>query len=91
VLTNLTAEGGFSGGALDLGTFGTARSVAGSYDMSWGQTGPRLRLTNLSVHTDEETYLGRGALQDDGRLIVLLNSGAREMRMSGTLAKLRVE
>jgi hypothetical protein len=43
------------------------------------------------VRTEEETYLGRGATQDDGRLIVLLNNGAHEMKMTGTLAKLRVE
>ena len=91
LLTNLTAEGAFTGGALDLGTFGTARSVTGAYSLSWSQIGPRLRLTNLNVRTEDETYLGRGATQDDGRLVVLLNNGAHEMKMTGTLARLRVE
>ena len=91
LLTNLTAEGGFTGGALDLGSFGTARGVMGAYTMSWSQAGPRLRLTNLSVRTEDEIYTGRGATQDDGRLLVLLTNGAREMRMTGTLAKVRVE
>jgi len=40
---------------------------------------------------DEETYTGRGATQDDGSLIILLSNGAKEMRMTGTLAKLKVE
>jgi hypothetical protein len=41
--------------------------------------------------TGDETYTGRGATQDDGRLAILLTSGAKELRMSGTLAKLKVE
>src|SRR5215475_11019191 len=39
LLTNLTAEGAFTGSALDLGSYGTARNVAGAYSMSWNQTG----------------------------------------------------
>jgi hypothetical protein len=91
LLTNLTAEGIFTGSALDLGTYGTARNVAGAYSMSWNQSGPRLRFSNISVRTEEETFTGRGATQDDGKLIVSLSNGAREMRMTGTLAKVHVE
>ena len=52
---------------------------------------PRLRLTSLAVRTDDDNYTGRGATQDNGRLVVLLTSGAGELRMSGPLAKVRVE
>ena len=91
LLTNATAEGSFSGAAIDLGTLPPLRSVAGVYNFSWWQAGPRLRLTGLNLRTEDETYTGRGATQDDGRLVILLTNGAREMRMSGTLAKLKVE
>jgi hypothetical protein len=67
------------------------RSVAGVYNFAWWQAGPRLLLTSLNLRTEDETYTGRGATQDDGRLVILLTNGAREMRMSGTLAKLKVE
>src|ERR1035441_3987018 len=67
------------------------RGVAGVYSFSWWQAGPRLLLTGLTLRTDDETYTGRGATQDDGRMVILLTSGAKEMRMSGTLAKLKVE
>ncbi len=70
---------------------GPLRSVAGAYSFSWWQSGPRLRLTGLNLRTEDETYTGRGATQDDGRLVILLTNGAKEMRMSGTLAKLKVE
>jgi hypothetical protein len=91
LLTNATAEGTFAGGAMDIGTLPPLRSVAGAYSFSWWQAGPRLRLTSLNLRTEDETYTGRGATQDDGRLVILLTNGAKEMRMSGTLAKLKVE
>jgi len=91
LLTNATAEGSFSGTGIDLGTLPSLRSMAGLYNFSWWQSGPRLRLTALNLRTEDEIYTGRGATQDDGRLVILLTNGAKEMRMSGTLAKLRVE
>jgi hypothetical protein len=91
LLTNATAEGGFSGAGIDLGTLPPLRSVAGLYSFSWWQAGPRLRLVGLNLRTEDDTYTGRGATQDDGRLVILLSNGAKEVRMSGTLAKLRVE
>lgn len=91
VLTNLTSEGVFTGSALDLGGFVPLRSVAGSYNLAWWQSAPRLRLTGLNLRTDDETYTGRGATQEDGRLIVLLTNGSREMRMTGSLARLKIE
>lgn len=91
LLTNAAAEGTFTGSALDFGTLPPLRTVAGAYSFSWWQSGPRLRLTALNLRTEDEIYTGRGATQDDGRLVILLSNGAKEMRMSGTLAKLKVE
>ena len=61
--------------------------------MRWAGTRPdsALRLTNLSVRTEDETFTGRAATLEDGRVTASLTSGAREMKLSGTLAKLRVE
>jgi hypothetical protein len=91
LLANLKSEGNFTGAALDFGTLDPWRSVSGSYNLAWVQTLPRLRLTGLNLRTEDETYTGRGATQDDGRLVILLTSGSKEMRVSGTLAKLKVE
>ena len=91
LLTNLNAEGAFAGTNLDLGGLAPLHTAAGNYNLSWWQSGPRLRLTALNLRTDDDTYTGRGATQDDGRLVVLLTSGAKEMRMTGTLAKLKIE
>jgi len=91
LLGNMTGEGAFTGSAVDFGTFGVARTVSGAYTLGWNQGGPRLRLTNLNVRTEDETFTGRSATLEDGRLAASLTSGAREMRLSGTLAKVRVD
>ncbi|HTS61309.1 MAG TPA: hypothetical protein VMH28_04760 [Candidatus Acidoferrales bacterium] len=91
LVTNLNAEGAFSGTNFDLGGLAPLRTAAGSFNLSWWQSGPRLLLTGLNLRTDEDTYTGRGATQEDGRLMVVLTSGAKEMRMTGTLAKLKIE
>jgi len=88
LLANLTSEATFTGSALDFGTVSPWRTVSGSCSLAWS---PRLRLTGVSLRTDDDTFTGRGATQDDGRLIIQLSSGSKEMRMSGTLAKLKVE
>jgi hypothetical protein len=82
---NLTSEGTFTGAALDFGSL-TWRSVSGSY-----QLGPRMRLTGLKLRTEDETYTGRGSTSEDGRMVIVLNNGSKDLRMSGTLARLRVE
>jgi len=91
LLANLKAEGTFSGNGLDFGTLAPWRAASGSYALDWDQSSPRLRLTDLRLRTEDEIYTGRGATQDDGRLLILLTNGAKEMRMSGTLATLKVD
>ncbi|MGO9262770.1 MAG: hypothetical protein ACLQU1_41805 [Bryobacteraceae bacterium] len=82
---NLVSAGTFTGTALDFGSL-TWRSVSGSY-----QLGPRMRLTGLKLRTEDETYTGRGTTLEDGRMVIVLNDGSKDLRMSGTLARLRVE
>ncbi len=51
----------------------------------------RLRLTDLSLRTEDETYTGSGGIQEDGRLLLLFTSGSKEMRMTGSLASLKLD
>jgi hypothetical protein len=50
-----------------------------------------LRLTDLSLRTEDDIFTGSGSIEEDGRLLLLLTNGNREMRMSGTLATLKWE
>ena len=91
LLVNLTSEGTFSGAGVDFGADPPFRTVTGAYSLEWWQSAPRLRLTDLNLRAEGETYTGRGATQDDGRLTILLSNGAKEIRLTGALAKLKVE
>ncbi len=91
LLSNITSEGAFSASGVDFGPGSPFHAASGNYSLEWWQAAPRLRLTGLSLRTVDGAFTGRGATQDDGRIIILLSDGAREMRMTGTLANLRVE
>jgi hypothetical protein len=91
LLANLTSEGTFTGAGVDFGADPPFRAITGAYNLEWWQSAPRLRLTGLNLRADSETYTGRGATQDDGRLTILVANGDRQIRMSGTLANLKVE
>jgi hypothetical protein len=45
----------------------------------------------VNLRAGDESFTGRGTTQDDGRLMIVLTNGTREVRMSGPLAKLRLE
>ena len=87
---NLKADGTFTGAGLDFGGL-MSRSVSGTCSLTLAATGPRVKLTGLSLRTDDDSYTGRGATQDDGRLVVILSDGVKEVRVSGPLDKLKVE
>ena len=88
VLANLTSEATFTAAALDFGAISPWHSVSGSANLAWS---PRLHLTGVNLKMEDEIYTGSGATLDDGRLVILLSNGTKEMRMTGTLAKLKVE
>jgi hypothetical protein len=89
LLANLKSEATFTGSALDFGAAPPWRTVSGSCNLAWA---PRLRVTDLSLKTaEDETYTGKGAALEDGRLVIQLSNGAKEMRMTGTISNLKVE
>ena len=91
LLANLSSAGTFSATDVEIGEAPAWNSVSGAYHLAWARTVPQLSFTDLQLSSDEETYTGRGASQGDGRLVVVLTNGTREMRMSGTLAALTVD
>jgi hypothetical protein len=85
LLANLKSEGNFSGMGLDFGT------MSGGYAVTWTPAAAHLSLTDLSLRTEDGIFVGRGATQDDGRLLIVLSNGAKEMRMTGPLAALKLD
>jgi hypothetical protein len=90
LVVNLASTGTFSGTALDFGAVGPCRA-AGNYSLAWARGVPQLTLTGLNLRTDDDVYSGRGATQNDGKLVVVLTSGAKELRVAGVPGKLKVE
>jgi hypothetical protein len=82
LLTRIRSEGSFTGRALDI-----CKTASGCYRLEW----PRLRFTELQLLIGPDLFIGRGATQDDGSLLLQLSSGAKQMRVTGTLARLAVE
>jgi len=91
LLANLRSSGIFHGNGLIVAPAGDPARVTGAYEVRWSDSGPRIRLAALRVSTPTEAYTGRGRTTVDGRLLVELTSGERELRMTGTLAKLNME
>jgi hypothetical protein len=82
LLARARAEGSFSGRELNF-----CKNASGCYRLEW----PKLRFTELQLSIGPDLYIGRGATQDDGRLLLQLSNGSKSMRMTGTLAQLVVE
>ena len=91
LLANVTSEGSFAASGVDFGPASPFRAAAGAYSLEWWQGAPRLRLTGLTLRTADGAFTGRGATQDDGRIVILLSDGVREMRLTGAITNLRVE
>jgi hypothetical protein len=82
LLSRIRSQGSFSGHGFDIG-----QTASGCYLLE----GSRLRLTELQLQVGPDLFIGRGSMQDDGRLLLQLSSGARQLRVTGTLAQLVVE
>jgi hypothetical protein len=91
LLANLRSQGVFTGRALEIGSVPALENISGAYRLAWAQPELRLRFWDLRLADGENVYTGSGATQDDGRLLILLSGGGKEVRMSGTLAKLRLD
>jgi len=91
LLARLHSSGTFAAHGVEMEALPDLESVSGAYDLIWSRTAPILRFTDLELVSGDDTYTGQGSTQTDGRLLFQLTSGEKEMRMSGSLAQLRVD
>ena len=82
LLAGIHSDGSFTGRALDI-----CKTASGCYRLEW----PRLRFTELQLMIGPDLFTGRGATLGDGRVLLQLSSGAKQMKVTGTLAQLIVE
>lgn len=91
LLSNLHSSGTFVARGLEMDALPDLVTASGAYDLIWAAPAPQLRFSDLQVVAGGETYTGEGSTQPGGRLVIQLASGSREMRMSGSLAELRLD
>lgn len=91
LLTGLRSEGSFAGQSFEEAPLNQFESVAGCYVLDWARRAPHLRFTDLRISTGTELYLGRGAMQEDGRLLIQVSNGTRQLSVTGTLAEMRLD
>jgi hypothetical protein len=80
ILTSLKSEGTFEGENIAFSPDVDFQTVSGSYDWVPG----RLRIRNLQAGQGFEDYLGQGSTQPDGRLLLELTSGKRQLKVAAT-------
>jgi hypothetical protein len=85
LLLNAQAEGTFEGRGITLGPDADMREISGSYSIGAVDGIPRLVLSNLQVTQGPDTLVGQGSSQPDGRVVLDLTSGRRQVRMTGML------
>lgn len=88
---NLRSQGSFTGQSFEDEPLDQFDAVSGCYAFAWAKSGPQLRFTDLQMSTGGEIYLGHGALQNDGRLLIQVSNGTRQLSVTGTLARLQLD
>lgn len=91
LLANLSVSGSFSANGIELAPEAPFRTVSGCYELAWRWGKPQVRLTCLRLWSEPEAWLGQGETDRDGRLLLAFARGRDQLRMTGTLAPLRLE
>jgi hypothetical protein len=81
LLDTARAEGRLRGRSISFASEVEFRSAAACFEMQ----GPVWKLSTIEVSQGAETYLGSGATQPDGKLVLDLAKGGRQVRFAGTL------
>ena len=88
---NLRSDGSFTGRGFEVSPLDEFDSISGCYTLEWAKPVPHLQFSDLRMSSGTEVFSGKGAMQDDGRLLIQLSNGTRQLNMTGTLAQLRVD
>ncbi len=85
LLLNARSTGTFQGRDIMLSADTLVSEIAGSYRIGSTAGVPRLLLSDLQVSQGPDTLAGQGASQPDGRIVLELTTGRRQVRLTGML------
>ena len=80
LLASTQAEGTLRGRAIAFSPDAEFRRVSGRFQVSMAAAGPRWKLSALEVTQGTDSLSGAGATQADGRLVLDLTGGGRQVR-----------
>ncbi len=86
---NAQGEGTFSGTGITLAPDTAVDEITGEFHLDPAATGPRLLLSKVQVTQGQDILHGQGASQPDGRIVLDLVSGRKQVRMTGMLLPVR--
>ena len=76
---SIKAEGTLQGRAIAFSPDAEFRRASGRFQMNMTATGPRWKLSGLKLIQGNDSLSGEGATQADGRLVLDLSSGGRQV------------
>lgn len=85
LVANARADGTFQGRSITLSAEADFRTIAGSFEFAVASGAPRWRLTAIQAAQGADNFTGEGSSQPDGRVLLELASGRRQVRYSGNL------
>ena len=85
LLINLRSSGTFEGRDIVLAPDTEMRQISGAYQVAASSGLPRLLLTGVQVSQGADTLSGQGSSQPDGRIVLELASGRKQVRLTGML------
>ncbi len=91
VLLNVQSEGTFEGRQIALAPDAQVDAISGAYRIAPSSGIPRLVLSNLQVALGQDSLVGQGASQADGRIVLELMSGRKPVRLTGMLLPVHPE
>ena len=91
LLLNLRSKGTFEGRGIMLAPDSEVREASGSYRLSNASGVPRLVLANVQILQGADTLIGQGASQPDGRIVLELASGRKQVKLTGMLLPVHPE
>ncbi len=84
---NMRAHGAFDAKEINLAALDSYDSVTGLFDWAWNARSPQLRLTNLVMKTNGDTYLGSAEMGDNGQLVIKASDGTRRIEAAGAILR----
>ncbi|HTS51112.1 MAG TPA: AsmA family protein [Bryobacteraceae bacterium] len=91
LLLNVQSEGTFEGRQIALAPDAQVDAISGAYRIAPLSGLPRLVLSNLQVALGQDSLVGQGASQADGRIVLELMSGHKPVRLTGMLLPVHPE